>query len=254
MDLSQTMDKSQRIMLLIAISAVAIAATLFVPPIPQWPEYHQFADQRTFFGISNFLNVASNMLYIIVGGYAIKVLSSHKESSIFQRDCLPVTLFFFGLILTGFGSAYYHIAPNNNTLVWDRLPMTIAFMSFFCYVIYTCIDKRWGQLLFMPLLIIGAVSVLYWDYTESMGQGDLRFYGLIQFLPMVLVPLILILFGRNLYRSRYLWGVVGLYVIAKVAESADTILMNILFISGHSIKHLISSFTAIALLRAATVR
>ncbi|MDH5546438.1 MAG: ceramidase [Gammaproteobacteria bacterium] len=248
------MDKSQRIVLLLIISAVAIIATFFIPPIPQWPEYHQFADQRTYFGMANFLNVASNLLYIILGAYALRELSSSNKGAIFQRDVLPVTLFFVGLMLTGFGSGYYHLEPDNNTLVWDRLPMTIAFMSFFTYVIFTCIDKPWGKLLFLPLLIIGAASVLYWDYTESMGRGDLRFYGLIQFLPMVLVPLMLILFGRSLPRSRYLWGVVGLYAIAKIAESADAAIMNILFLSGHSIKHLVSAFTAIALLRAATTR
>ncbi|MEJ7830980.1 MAG: hypothetical protein WKF91_22430, partial [Segetibacter sp.] len=40
-----------------------------------------------------------------------------------------VTLFTDFLLLT-FGSGYYHWQPNNETLVYDQIPITIVLMSF----------------------------------------------------------------------------------------------------------------------------
>ncbi len=45
--------------------AVAVAtAALLVPRTPQPLSYHQFADQRSWFGIPNFGDVASNIVFL----------------------------------------------------------------------------------------------------------------------------------------------------------------------------------------------
>jgi hypothetical protein len=36
---------------------------------------------------------------------------------------------FAGLSLTAFGSGYYHLAPDNARLVWDRIAIMMVFMG-----------------------------------------------------------------------------------------------------------------------------
>ena len=40
------------------------------------------------------------------------------------------------------------------------------------------------------LLVLGASSVVYWSITEAQGNGDLRFYGFIQYFPILLLPIL----------------------------------------------------------------
>ena len=235
---------------LIALSIIAVIATLVIDPVPQWPGYHQFADQRMYFGITSFFNVTSNLFYLALGAHCLYSLTRQQRHFILPSRVITAALFFGGLILTGVGSSLYHLNTTNDTLLWDRLPMTISFMSFFAFVIMVCISQKWGQRLLVPLLIAGVLSVVYWHYTERIGQGDLRFYALVQFLPMVLIPIILLLFKGRFPQQRYLWWVVGIYAVAKTVELYDAQIMNSLSISGHTLKHIISAFTAYALLKA----
>ena len=46
-----------------------------------------------------------------------------------RREALPYCLFFLGTVLVGFGSGHYHLAPDNDRLLWDRLAMMLAFMA-----------------------------------------------------------------------------------------------------------------------------
>jgi hypothetical protein len=128
--------------------------------------------------------------------------------------------------------------------------MTIVFMSFFSFIITQYVDRSLGRRLFTPLVVLGLFSVAYWYYTESIGQGDLRLYGLVQFLPMLLIPMILLLYGLGRKDSRYYWYVILIYAIAKFAEINDTFFMTQVGISGHSLKHVISACTAIAFYQA----
>src|SRR2546430_1898790 len=93
----------------------------------------------------------------------------------------------------GFGSAYYHYAPSTPTLVWDRLPMTVAFMALFAMVVRDRISESCGRVLLWPLVLAGVTSVGYWHWSEFHGRGDLRAYAVIEFLPMLLMPLLRIL-------------------------------------------------------------
>ena len=155
---------------------------------------------------------------------------------------LSYLIFCSGIFFVGVGSAYYHYNPTPHSLVWDRLPMTLAFMALFSMVVGDRVSAKLGAQIFWPLLIAGVASVCYWYWSEVRGMGDLRAYIVIQFLPMLLIPIMLMLYRGKLMRSSYLWGTLGTYALAKVAEHFDlAIYSSAGLISGHSIKHVLGA-------------
>jgi hypothetical protein len=224
--------------LLAAIALAGITLALLKDPIPQSAEYHRFTDDRNLCSIPNFWNVMSNLPFVIIGISGIAFLLRKRKEATLDAGSLA---FFSGILLTGFGSVWYHLHPDNHTLIWDRLPMTIAFMAFFSVIIRECVHTETGKKLLWPLLFLGVLSVYYWQMTESRGQGDLRFYFLVQFLPMLLIPVILLLFKSRGLPKIYFWLVLLAYVIAKVFEIKDAELFHSTGMSGHTIKHLMAA-------------
>lgn len=223
------MSKTQLILLYV-ISVVAVVACFFINPIPQDPEYHHFADGKTWLSIPNFWNVISNLPFVVVG-----IVGLAKLQSVSSSLKPNYRWFFIGIFLTGFGSGYYHWQPDNATLVWDRLPMTISFMSFLSIIIGEFIAKTTGKKLLYPLLVTGLSSIAVWIVTE-----DLRFYALVQFLPIVLVLIILFLSKKELTYKKYFWLMIVFYTIAKFLEGYDDAVYKITSetMSGHALKHL----------------
>jgi len=235
------------ILILVAISSVV--ATMFVEPIPQDPQYHQFADQRAFFDIPNTLNVVSNLFFALIGIAGLFLLCVRRSLVIVQSLFPVYVLFFAALVAIAPGSAYYHWNPDNQGLAWDRLPMTLVFMSFFTIIIGERLSLRMAKFIFLPLLIVGLWSIVYWYQGESAGHGDLRPYALVQFLPMLLVPLILLIFEAKFSSDRAIWWFGGCYLIAKGFELLDHQIFDILvLISGHSLKHLAASIACLVYL------
>jgi hypothetical protein len=222
---------------LILISGLAVIATLFVPPIPQDPAYHVFVDTRTLLGIPNFWNVFSNVGYLAVGVYG---LAQWRHFQFVELRVAYIT-FCIGVTLVAFGSSYYHFAPSTPALVWDRLPMSIAFMALLTLTLGERVSVTLAGRLLWPLVAIGVASVFYWDWTEQHGAGDLRPYGVVQFLPILLMPLLLLLFPVSAGSAKWLWYTFAGYVVAKIAEQLDETIYAALGLSGHSIKHFISS-------------
>ncbi len=235
--------------ILLFITIVGIISVLFIGPIAQNQEYHFFADQRTFFTIPYFWNVVSNIPLGIVGIFGIFYCFRVAIKPTDYQSVAPVFVFFVGVFLTGIGSTYYHLNPSNETLFWDRLPMTISFMAFFTIVISEFISIKLGARLFIPLLISGILSLFYWQITESKGVGDLRFYVLVQFLPIVLITFILILYKKNNGRLFHYILILSIYLLAKFFEiNDDRIFSTNHLISGHSIKHIIAAAAPLLLL------
>jgi hypothetical protein len=222
------------------VVVLAFGAMAFVPPIAQPIDYHNFADTRTLLGIPNFWNVVSNIPFLVVGliGLAVVVKGTYLGGLPALRMVYGV--FFVGIALVCFGSGYYHWMPSNQTLAWDRLPMTIAFMAIVCVVIGEHINDRAAIWLLAPLLVLGVFSVWYWDYTETLGRGDLRLYGLVQFLSLILIALMFWLFPSRLSGMGYLWGMFAGYMLAKVLEEFDASVYAMLgnAMSGHALKHM----------------
>jgi hypothetical protein len=240
--------------LLGAVASVAIVGTLLVPRIPQDPSYHLFADTRTIAGIPNFWNVISNAPFALVGIYGL-ILTRQLVS----RSLRPGYIAFcVAVIGVSFGSAYYHYAPSTPSLVWDRLPMSIAFMAVFTLVLGDRVNPASGRTLLGPLLIIGAASVFYWSWTERHGVGDLRPYALVQFLPLLLIVLILWLYPGSRESTVWLWWSFLMYFLAKVAERFDAPIYRAIGFSGHTMKHLLSAlailFALYALLHLGSTR
>ena len=233
------------------VSMVALATLLLHGRIPQDPSYHAFADTRTIAGVANFWNVLSNLPFLLFGLYGLsrfRNLAEPESRAAYVALCL-------GVLLVGFGSSYYHYSPSWQSLVWDRLPMTIAFMALFAMLL----DERKvldvGPRILWPLLVVGIGSVAYWYWTEIRGAGDLRPYVLVQFLPIVLIPIILLLFDRKFLSSPLLIAALALYFAAKVLEYFDRqIFQAIGIVSGHSLKHLIAGIAVLCIILAVPVR
>ncbi len=228
---------------LLGITLVAVIGMFAVPPIAQDPAYHDFADERGWLGIPNFGDVVGNAPFILFGLMGLLFVKNTPQQDprfSMSGEQLLWLVFFFGTFLVGFGSGYYHLNPTNETLVWDRLPMTIAFMSFFSLVLMERVDEGLGRRLFPYLLLLGIASVFYWDYTESLGRGDLRPYALVQFLPLVLIPFILWKFPARYTGLKYLGYTLGWYLLAKLLEHFDDEIFGMLekMVSGHTLKHI----------------
>jgi hypothetical protein len=234
--------------LLLGVSVVVMIAAVIVDPVPQDPLYFMFADQRLMSGIPNFMNVMSNLPFLIVGIMGWRVIVTNEET-VTSSTKLAWMVFFFGIALTAFGSGYFHVLPNNDSLVWDRLPMTIGFMSLVSIIVAEYFSPAVGKKALFPLLLAGMGSVAYWAYTEALGAGDLRPYAVVQFLPMLLIPMTIILYKSRSDLGRYVWWMIGFYVAAKVAEQLDDQLYAAGgLLSGHALKHLLASLAPASLL------
>lgn len=227
---------------IIGLAAIFLAAAALLPPIPQDPAYHLYADQRTVMGIPHFWNVLSNLPFIVLGLIGVITIAMNRTPG-FMPELKPIYLTFFaGVFLAGLGSAYYHLNPVNSTLLWDRLALTILFMAFFSSVWGEHICVSAALKMVWPLIAVGLASVVYWYATETRGQGDLRFYAVVQFLPMVLLPIIMLSYRSRMTGVGYVWGILAAYGLAKAAEVADRALFDLLpGFSGHELKHWVAA-------------
>ncbi len=218
--------------ILLSVLSIAILAILYIKPIVQDENYHNFSDNNSILGISNFWNVISNAPFILVGIIGLLKARSEKKT---QR----VKFFFFSIILVGFGSGYYHYFPSSTTLIWDRLPMTLAFMTLFSVVLSEFVSDKLGRNLLIPLLIFGISTILFWEFGAN---HDLRPYVFVQFYPMLAIPIILLFFtNKNSNKTGY-WLLLLCYVLAKITEYLDVpIFEKIHWISGHSLKHILAA-------------
>lgn len=244
------MRRRAKLSLLIALALAAVALLLTLGPLPQDPAYHEFADRRRLFTLAGGWNVFSSVLFSLFGLYGLTQLTTLHARLQAHGLLATARLFFVGLLLTGLGSAYYHQAPNNATLVWDRLAMTLAFMALFNFILTLHLRPSFGARALGPLLALGVASVLLWAYSERAGQGDLRLYVLVQYLPGLLIPMLLLMFPRVPYRSAPIWALLALYVLAKLAENLDAALYELLGLSGHTLKHLLAALSGPLFLRA----
>lgn len=242
-------------MLGVALGIAVLMSRL--PPMPQSPSYHHFADQRSWLGIPNFLNVVSNLPFLIVGVLGLIFLlrfDSSRSSFPDSRERLPYIGVFFGLMLTAFGSAYYHWAPSNGSLVWDRLPMTIVFGSLVSAIIVERISERIGLQLLPWLIVLSMASVVQWYWDELHGHGDLRIYAGVQ-LYSALVLLLALLLPPKYSRSSDYAVIFVFYALAKLFEAADHQIYSLgHVVSGHSLKHLAAAAAGYWILRMLRLR
>lgn len=232
-----------RVLLIVSLGIAVIGVVLSLHPIPQDPTYHNFADQRSMLAVPHLLNVVSNAPLVLVGALGLtflRVRGAHGRGPFTDpSERWAFLVLFAGVGLTGFGSGYYHLAPSNATLVWDRLPMTIAFMSLFASIVAERISLSAGRLLLLPLLAVGIVSVMTWHVGGVRGAGDLRLYGFVQYCVLLSIPLLVLLFPPRYTRTADLFGALGWYGLAKILELLDPQIFALgNLVSGHTLKHL----------------
>lgn len=253
--------KAAKVGVLVVLGIGAAAFLFSRPPMPQPDAYHAFADTRAWHRIPNAANVLSNALFALVALAGLRFLArgpSLDPDASFRpgahtafesyRERPAYAIFFAGIFLTAFGSAFYHLAPSTPRLFWDRLPMSIAFMALFATVISERISIYWSRNLLLPLVFAGIASVVAWRLSEQRGAGDLRAYVLVQGFPLIALPIMMLLF-----RSRYTHGwmllvVVLLYAGAKALEHFDAQVFEATGrqVSGHSLKHVVAALATYA--------
>lgn len=238
------MGTRSRVYLLLAIAAVAAILLWRHGPIPQPEDYHRFADARTLGGIPNAHNVLSNVPFLLVGAAGLAFLQRKGGRAFASPEELPAyAIFFAGVLLTAFGSGYYHLEPTTPRLFWDRLPMALGFTALFAAVIAERISVSWSRRLLVPFVLVGVASVVAWRLSEERGAGDLRVYLFVQLFPMLALPLMMLLFRPRYSRSRELLAVVLVYAVAKALEHFDVAVWKATAgaVSGHALKHVVAA-------------
>lgn len=227
---------------IVGAAVLTLPVLWWVPPIAQDPGYHIFADQRSRFGIPHFWNVISNVPFVVLGIMGMFNVALNRTPG-YLHELKPVSFaFYMGVFLTGWASACYHLNPVNQTIVWDRLALTVLFMAVFSSIWGEHISISTARKMVWPLIIVGMASVIYWYATETRGRGDLRFYALVQFLPMILLPAIMLFSRSKLTGVAYIWGLILAYALAKAAEALDGPIYRFSDgFSGHEIKHWVAA-------------
>jgi hypothetical protein len=210
--------------------------------IAQPAHYNEFADQSGAFGIPHMADVFSNAGFALVAIWGWLTLRPRRASDHLRAGWPGYRLFLIGLFLTAFGSAFYHLAPDNIRLIWDRLPIALVCAGLLAGVRG---DIFGGSRTGFDAIVLGltaVASVAWWAITDSNGAGDLRPYLLLQGLALILIPL-----WQAIHRAprteRIAFGTaMVLYILAKLAEVLDHEIANAFgFVTGHTLKHLIAT-------------
>jgi len=238
------------------IITVGIIATLALHGrIAQPVHYNEFADQSAAFGIHHAADVLSNAGFALVAIWGWLTLWPMRASDQLRAGWPGYRLFLIGLFLTAFGSGFYHLAPDNARLIWDRLPIALACAGLLVGVRG---DTRPGSRTDIEAIVLGvyaAASVAWWVYTDKSGADDLRPYLLLQGLPLVLIPLWQAIHRAPRADRIAFAAAMGLYVLAKLAEVLDHAIASALgFVSGHTLKHLIATTATAAVVWGLTRR
>lgn len=242
--------------LLVALIALQVGGPA-LPVLAQPAGYHAFADARALFGVPNFADVASNLGFLfaaLYGAWTLARLPPAQQPR--ERDQRRACAWFFaGLALTAAGSAYYHLAPDDGRLVWDRLPMTITFAGAFASVGAAKYPRAWSTRLLGLMLLSGPMSVVWWAVS-----GNLAWYVAVQFggLLWLAVSLFALRTRREQqpYVRAWLWALLC-YGFAKGFELGDGVIWQSSggLLGGHALKHLVAAlpgfWLVLALRRAA---
>lgn len=252
-DLAKGSDSARKPLILLLPGLLLAALLLALPPIAQPLAYHDFADQRACLGMPNCLDSASNALFLLAGLFGLGFIfgAAGRRAFVEAREAWPYAVFFAASLLVGLGSGYYHLAPDNDGLFWDRAAIALAFMAWLSAILGERVGAGAGLRLLPLLLIAGLGSVFYWGWSESRGAGDLRPYLLMQAYPMLLIPLLLWLYPARYSGGRNLLIVIGLYLLALLCDLGDRAVFALSggVVSGHTLKHVIAALAVLWVVR-----
>lgn len=243
------MNRNQQLYILGGLSVVVVIAAWLLPAFPQPAYYHEFVDQRSFLGIPNFNDVMSNLAFLFSAGAGIVFLywiqrMPEQHSFEYRNECLPYWVLFLSVSAVAFGSMGYHLAPDNDRLVWDRLPIVVALAALLSATLVERVNRTAGLWALPVLVVLAILSVWYWHWTELQGRGNLNFYVVAQFYSIVTILWISLRFPSRYSEANGIFQVIGLYGMAKAAEMLDGGIFTWTggLISGHTLKHVIAAY------------
>ena len=224
------------------VVAAAAAALALHGPIAQPGGYHAFADGRAWAGIPNAADVLSNLGIALAGAWGCHRLLDPALRHRLGAALPGYALFLAALLLTALGSGYYHWAPDNARLVWDRLPIALACAGLLAGARAQTVAPRQPPWVTPAAAVAALAAVWWWAFTEARGVGDLRPYLLLQAAPLVVIPLWQWSAAAPRRERLAFAGAIALYVLAKLAELGDAWLFDALgAASGHTVKHLLAA-------------
>ncbi len=228
----------------VAALAFAVLAWIALPAITQPQGYHHFADARPFAGIPNAADVLSNLAFVAVGLVGLWRLA-RTALALNPAQRVSLAVLFAGFVLTGFGSGYYHWAPSDDTLFWDRLPMTIVFAGVFGAMLAGRVSERAGLAVLLVMVVTGPLTVVAWRVS-----GDLSPYAVVQFGGMLGVVALLLLVPRGDDPFDW-WRLIAWYAASKAFEAADALVWTWTggIVAGHALKHLAAAAAGLAIAR-----
>lgn len=207
--------------------------------MPQWESYHDLADTRVYLGIPRAGDVLTNLAILAAGVWGWTI---GPRAHLTSEEWPAYRLLVAGTVLTALGSAWYHLAPSNPTLVWDRLPMTLVMAALLALVLADRVDGRHARASLVPLVALGVGGVAWWGVTEALGRGDLLLYGIVRIGTMVLLAVLLVLRPGRTRGGGWLWASVGVAVAMMIAEKLDREIFEATghVMSGHNLKHVLA--------------
>jgi hypothetical protein len=234
----------------LGVLAATLVAWLFVPALAQDPGYHAFADTRAWLGVPHAADVLSNLAFLAVGAFGAAALASPRRDRMSRATEAGLWCVAAGFVATAIGSAWYHLNPNDATLAWDRLAMTVIFTG----VLGTAIAQRIGdnvaRVALAVIFELGVASVVYWRLT-----ADLSLYVTLQYGGFVALLLLVALARRR--DDPFAWGaLLAWYAVAKLAELADQAIWDASggIFAGHALKHVAAAIGGYTLFRALGAR
>jgi hypothetical protein len=221
---------------LLALAAPWVAAAL-LPAIGQPQSYHDFADRRVIFGAAHAVNVLSNIPFLVIGALGLFRMHALTVATRQGSVALPYRLLFTGTLLTAFGSAWYHAAPSDATLVWDRLPIALGFAGLVAGALADRAPRR-TLALSVAFATVALATVLTWSWS-----GNLVPYIAMQATFIATALYAAARLPSRFTNARWLYGAAAVYALAVVCERFDHAidLATGGFVSGHTLKHLLAA-------------
>ena len=226
--------------ILVAVMALYGLLRLALGPLPQDTAYHLLADTRMSLGvIPRAGDVVTNLAILAAGLFG---LALRPRMTIAAEERAAVNVLIAAAILTAFGSAYYHLAPTNATLIWDRLPIAIVLTSLLALVMADRVHPLFAREALWPFTALGVASVILWGVSEAMGQGDLLLYLVVRIGAGAAIALLVIL--RRPRHSGTIWLIAAMLCEVAMAclERFDHEVLRLSggIASGHNIKHIVA--------------
>ena len=243
-----------RVLAIGACVAVAVVIAL-APPFAEPAVFRTLVDERQLFGIANFWNVVSNLPLLLVGVWGVHFLARGRGGFPEAAEQRAYWLLFLAVALSGAGSIYYHLAPDTDRLMWDRLPIALGFMALLSAVITERVSVRAGSRALLPLILAGAASVLYWRWSAQHGAENILPYAIVQYGAVAAVVVLTLCLRSHYTRGADVLIAMAIYAAAKITELLDAqIFAWGQYLSGHTLKHLLAAVAVWWLLRMLQLR